>query len=152
MKKEDFLFLLLGASYAAYKFAQLHLIDDLPTDFRYDVQLNSSTDDPRLTQFDIYPEDNGRVLKGLTDKEVIGLLCRQDKVPVWIDISVDSVWNGCTVFRLLSAGRYSSVRKEFYYEKGGSGPFGIKSPILPIDYKEGIKFNLESRDIIQQKI
>jgi len=147
MKKADFLFLLLGASYAAYKFAQLHLTDDLPTDFKYDVQLNFSSDDPKLKQFHIYPEDNERVLNGLTDKEVMDLLCRQDKVPVWIDISVESVKNGCTIFRLLCAGRYSSERKEFYYEKRGSGPFGIKSPILPIGYKEGIKFKLGSKNV-----
>jgi hypothetical protein len=122
MKKEDFLFLLLGASYASYKFAQMHLTDELPSDFRYNVQLNVYTDDPNLEQFDIYPEDNEKTLNELTDKEIIDLLCRKNKLPVWIDISVESVTQKFTIFRLLCAGRYSDEKNEFYSEKRGSGP------------------------------
>jgi hypothetical protein len=104
-------------------------------------------DSPDLKQFDIYPEDNGRILKNLKDKEVINLLCRDNKVPVWIDISVESATNQFTIFQLLCAGRYSDNRKEFYYEKNGSGPFSIKSPVFPVDYKEGTKFQLRDKNV-----
>jgi hypothetical protein len=147
MQKEDFLFLLLGASYASFKFAKLFVTDNLPTDFKYNVQLNFSSDDPSLKQFDLYPADDGNTLTNLDDKEVMNLLVRKNKVPVWIDIAVESATKDFTIFRLLCAGRYSDDRKEFYYEKGGSGPFGIKSPDFPPDYKEGIKFKLGSRNV-----
>jgi hypothetical protein len=149
MEKGDFLFLLLGASYASFKFAKAYVIDNLPTDFKYNVELNVSNDDPGLKQFDMYPEDNGKILKNLDDKEVMNLLVRNNKVPVWIDIAVESVTNDFTIFRLLCAGRYSNDRKEFYYEKRGSGPFGIKSPVFPIDYKEGIKFKLGNKNVAE---
>ncbi len=147
MEKGDFLFLLMGASYASFKFAKSFVADDLPADFRYNVHLNVSLDDPSLKQFDTYPEDNGKVLENLDDKEVMNLLVRNNKVPVWIDIAVESVTKDFTIFRLLCAGRYSDDRKEFYYEKSGSGPFGIKSPDFPIGYKEGIKFKLGSKNV-----
>lgn len=142
MKKEDFLYLLLGASYVALKFAENYVTDPLPTDFRYRVHLNVSHDSPELTQFDMYPADDGKILEALKDIEVAELLCRREKVPVWVDISVASVAHGFTVFELRCAGRYTDDRKEFYYEKGGSGPFGIKSPPLPAGFQEGTKFRL----------
>jgi hypothetical protein len=43
---------------------------------------------------------------------------------------------------LLCAGRYTEDINEIYYHKNGTGPFGVKSPNLPIDYTNGSKFNL----------
>ncbi|GEM_PF-5704498 len=33
-----------------------------------------------------------------------------------------------------------------YYYKGGLQPFGIKSPDLPVDRKDGVKFKLKKPD------
>jgi len=55
------------------------------------------------------------------------------------------VYKKQTVFKLICAGRYSDDEKEFYYSNNGTGPFGVKSPDLPIDYSEGIKFKLRSK-------
>ena len=145
MTKEEFLILINGASFVSFKFAQQYLKNKLIPEFRYDVQLNISEDNPDLTQFDIYPEDNGKVEIGLTDKDVCDLLYRKGKVPVWIDIAVHKSDRRTTTFRLLCAGRYSDDKYEYYYQSGGTGPFGIKSPNLPIDYKEGQKFKLKSK-------
>jgi hypothetical protein len=142
MNRSDFLYLLLGTSYASFKFAKRYLSNDLVPEFRYDIQLNLSNDDPNLTQFDTYPEDNGKKYFNLEDKEVVAILCRNNKVPVWIDISVSKSENEKTTLRLLCAGRYTSDNNELYYNERGSGPFGIKSPNLPYGYKEGIKFKL----------
>jgi len=57
MTKEEFLFHLQGASIIALKFAERYVKDKLETDFKYNVILSVSTDDPSLTQFDLYPED-----------------------------------------------------------------------------------------------
>ena len=54
MTKQEFLFLLKGSSLIALKFAENYIKNKLTTDFKYNVILNASTDDPKLTQFDIY--------------------------------------------------------------------------------------------------
>ncbi len=142
MTRDEFLFHLKGASLIAMKFAENYVKDKLTTDFKYNVILNVSTDDVNLTQFDIYPEDTGIIKLDLTDNEVVELLYRKNKVPVWIDISVLKSSRKSTTFNLLCAGRFTDNKEEFYYNRNGSGPFGIKSPKLPIGYKEGDKFSL----------
>ncbi|MEM6831041.1 MAG: hypothetical protein AAF551_11055, partial [Bacteroidota bacterium] len=71
MKKPDFLFLLIGVSFVSFKLAKEFLKDDLKDEFRYDVELNASQDDPTLQQFDTYPKDNGKIELGLSDREVV---------------------------------------------------------------------------------
>ena len=145
MTKSEFQTLLSHSSYVAIDFARTYVMDNLPNDFRYSVRLNASTDDINLKQFDIYPSDNDKTIDFITADKVINLLNRNGKVPVWIDISVEYVHKKFTVFQLLCAGRYSADENEFYYLKAGTGPFGIKSPTLPIGYVEGDKFNLKSK-------
>lgn len=142
MTKEEFRFHLNGASLVALKFAERYVKDKLTTDFKYNVILNASTDNESLTQFDIYPEDNGIIKLDLIDDEVIELLYRKNKVPVWIDINVLKSNRKSTTFNLLCAGRYTDNKEEFYYNMNGSGPFGIKSPKLPLNFEEGQKFRL----------
>lgn len=144
MTKDEFLKLLRKSSKSSYDFAKIYVRNKLPTDFKYSAVLNSSFDDPTLTEFDIYPEDNGKMINLIDENEVVELLCRKGKVPVWIDISVESVYKNKTIFRLYCAGRYSDDEEEFYYNKQGTGSFGIKSPILPIGYVEGQKFKLKN--------
>lgn len=145
MNKSDFLFLLLGASYASFKFAEEFVKNNLKPEFKYDLELNVSQDNPELTQFDIYPEDNEKKYFDLTDKEVVEILFRKNKIPVWIDIAVCKSDKKKTTFKLLCAGRYSNDKNEFYYTSNGSGPFGIKSPNHPIGFKEGTKFRLKKK-------
>ena len=143
MTKNDFLKLLRHSSKTAYDFAQNYVIDKLPIDFRYSLTLNASSDDPILTQFDIYPSDNDKIVELVKEQEVVELLCRKEKIPVWIDISVERIYKVKTIFMLLCAGRYSDNKKEFYYDENGTGAFGIKSPNLPLDFVEGKKIKLK---------
>lgn len=145
MTKDYFLQLLQESSKYSYDFAKRYVINKLPNDFKYSVKLNVSCDDLKLTQFDIYPEDHGKRIEIIDEKEVVDLLCRKDKVSVWIDISVECVHKNNTIFNLQCAGRYSNNNEEFYYNKGDTGPFGIKGPIFPIGYSEGQKFRLKNR-------
>ena len=142
MTSDEFLKLLNHSSTAAYAFAKNYVVEELPTDFLYSVSLNTSSDDLSLTTFDIYPNDNNKKIELIGNNEVVKLLCRKNKIPVWIDISVEKIYKEKTIFRLLCAGRYSDDENEFYYNNNGTGPFGIKSPNLPVDYVEGKKFNL----------
>lgn len=109
--------------------------------------LNVSNDNPYLKNFDVYPQDNGKIVELISANEVVDLLYRKNKVPVWIDISVESIHNNCTVLHLLCAGRYSDDFKAIYYQKGETGPFGIKSPVFPPGYENDVsKFYLSRRN------
>jgi hypothetical protein len=145
MTNTEFLELLKKSSNLSYDFAKEYIIDELKPIYIYSVSLNISVDNPNMKQFDIYPIDNNKKVEYISDKEVVKLLCRNEKVPVWINISVESIYKDQTIFRLLCAGRYSEVENEFYYYKGGTGPFGIKSPTFPPNYIEGVKFKLKER-------
>lgn len=146
MTKTEFHKLFTDSSKLAFDFAKIYVLDNLPNDFKYNVRLNFSHDDPNLKQFDIYPNDNDKTVELVTATEVVDLLCRKNKVPVWIDISVESIKKDHTVFQLLCSGRYSDDVNEFYYQKGGTGPFGIKSPVFPSGYKDdGTKFSLKKK-------
>lgn len=142
MTKEEFTFHLNGASLVALKFAERYVKNKLTTDFKYNVVLNASTDNKSLMQYDVYPQDTGIIKLDLIDDEVVELLYRKNKVPVWIDINVLKSNRKSTTFNLLCAGRYTNNKEEFYYNINGSGPFGIKSPNLPINYQEGKRFRL----------
>jgi hypothetical protein len=142
MTKQEFLFYLQGASLVSLKFAERYVKDKLVTDFKYNVIFTPSHQNIYEDQFDFYPEDEGIIKLNLIDNEVIDLLYRNNKIPVWIDISVLKSSKKSTTFNLLCAGRYSNNKEDFYYRSDGSAPFGIKSPTLPINYKEGKKFRL----------
>jgi hypothetical protein len=142
MQEEEFKQLLELATVQAKQFALRYITNDLPKENIYNIHLNISEDNPALTQYDIYPEDNNRVIEKALLPTVIKTLYRKGKVPVWIDISVSEVQDNKTVLTLLCAGRYSPDLQELYYHNSGLGPFGVKSPILPPDYKEGSKFRI----------
>lgn len=142
MTKSDFQKYLVKSSLYAFEFAKKYVNDELFTNFKYDLILNASMDDNCDAKFDLYPEDNGVIKLNLTKNEVVDFLCRKEKVPVWIDINVLKTSQKATIFNLLCSGRYSNIEEELYYYKKGTGPFGIKSPLLPNNYIQGEKFYL----------
>ncbi len=148
MQEEEFKQLLLSATDKAKQFALKYIKNELPVDNAYNLRLSLSHDDPILIQFDMYPEDNGKIVKMIDTATVVGILLRKAKVPVWIDISVSEITNNKTVLTLLCAGRFSDDEKELYYHQRGLGPFGVKSPNLPVDYIEGTKFKIPEKKSI----
>lgn len=70
MITNEFLTLLIFTSHSALGFTKNYVVDELPANFRYSVTLNMSTDNPGLTQFDIYPEDNNKTTKCISDNGV----------------------------------------------------------------------------------
>ncbi|MFN8354035.1 MAG: hypothetical protein U0Y10_06315 [Spirosomataceae bacterium] len=143
MTSNEFLRLLQCASIIAHDFAKNYVLDELPTDYLYTVTLNATSGNPNVKRFDSYSNDNGKKIEYITAKQVIELLYRKHKIPIWIDIAVESVYEYKTIFRLLCAGYYSDNETDYYYTSNGTGPFGIKSPILPPDFIEGEKFKLK---------
>jgi hypothetical protein len=147
MQDTEFRQLLFYATEHAKQFALTYIQNELPMENAYRIQLNLSHDDPYLAKFDIYPEDNGKVIQFADPAMVIQTLLRNGKIPVWIDISVSESRKGKTVLDLLCAGRYTDEMKEMYYHDQQMGPFGVKSPNFPVDYEEGKKFKLPVRKI-----
>ncbi|WKL49196.1 hypothetical protein Q1W71_05270 [Flavobacterium pectinovorum] len=146
MTKEDFLFRLKDASLIAFEFAERYIKDKLTTDFKYNIIFTPANTNGDISQFDIYPEDEGIIKLNLTDYEVVDLLYRKNKIPIWIDINVLKSNRKSTTFNLFCAGRYSENEDELYYNDARSAPFGIKSPTFPFGYKEGEKFKLQQKN------
>lgn len=88
MTKREFLFHLNGASFVAFKFAEKFVKNKLVTDFKYNLILTVASNIDGSNKFDIFPEDNDIIKLDLTDNEVVDILYRNNKIPVWIDISV----------------------------------------------------------------
>jgi len=142
MDKDDFEAYLIAASYWAIQTAKQFVSENLPYEFIYDVELNQSMDETAGEDFVRYPEDEGKVYLQQRVENVVALLVRDDRIPVWIDINVKSVTKELTTLRLVCAGRFTNQKEQMYYAKRGQGPFGIKSPCFPAEWKEGIKFSL----------
>lgn len=151
MKKEEFLFRLQSASLIALKFAERYVKDKLVTDFKYNVILTVAGNIVGTKQFDIYPEEKDIIRLNLTDNEVVDLLYRNNKIPIWIDISVLKSSRKSTTFNLLCSGKYSDDNEDYYYNQNASGPFGIKGPKFPLDYVEGEKFRLHNNFLFSLK-
>lgn len=145
MTKQEFLSRLQGATLVSLKFAERYVKDKLTSDFKYNVIFTPLNIYGNADQFDFYPEDEGIIKLNLTDNDVVDLLYRKNKIPVWIDISVLKSSRKSTIFNLLCAGRYSENKEEYYYLDDVFPPFGIKGPTFPIGYKEGEKFWLKKK-------
>ena len=144
MTKAEFKALLAAASGWAVQCAQAMVTQPLPRSFRYHVQLNQSYDRHATDDEIFHPEDDGKAFAGLSEDEVVALLWREGRCPEWIDISAEAVGPTYTLLNLLCCGRYSDDPDKMYYAKRGQGPFGIKSPVLPVGWKEGVRFGLKA--------
>ena len=144
MHKHDFRVLLIAASFEATRFGQQYVHDILRFSFRYIVHMNQSHDLDAEPGSVLYPEDEGKVLPIDTEEGVIDLLFRDGRCPEWIDVSVHAANPSFTVLRLLCCGRFTDERQRLYYEAGGFGPFGIKSPDLKFGMKDGDKIKLKN--------
>ncbi len=146
MTKVEFNNLLSECSLKAIDFAEYYVTNNLPKKVIFNVVLNVSKDDPKLKRFDIFPEDNNKKYSLIKQQKVVDLLFRNNKIPVWVDINVESIYNNHTVISLFCSGRYSDDSEQYYYNNNGTACFGVKSPNLPVDYIEGEKINLTVRN------
>jgi hypothetical protein len=144
MQKNDFRVLLIAASFEATRFGQRFAFDVLPFTFRYVVYLNQSNDADPAPGTVLYPEDHGKTVEIDSEEGVVEILSREGKCPEWIDVSVHAVNPSFTLLRLFCCGRFTAERQRLYYESRGFGPFGIKSPDLPSNWKQGSRFKLKA--------
>jgi hypothetical protein len=142
MTKQHFRTLLLAASYDALRFGSNFVDEELSWHFEYHVSLNQSYESNNDDGFTRYPDDYGKIVHCSTPELVTDLLVRDGKCPVWINIFIWKASKKVTLLGLECAGRYTDEEKRFYYYDTGFGSFGIKGPILPPNWKEGMKFRL----------
>ena len=116
-------------------FATRFVSNLLPELNRYIVLLNQSCDDNIKPSEYVFPHDDDPV-SPLTAAEVVDVLCREDRVPEWIDISVESADSGHTYLQLLCCGRFTDDETLLYYRDTGLAPFGCKSPAFPSRWTE----------------
>jgi hypothetical protein len=143
MQREDFQNQLTAATYRAIRFAQNFVGNRLSLNPTYVVLLNQSNDENRTGDEVVFPADKGRMEKCLSEIQVVDLLLRNSRCPVWIDINVAGSDENLTLLRLNCAGRYLGEERRLYYYLVGCQPFGIKSPYLPPAWKKGEKFRLK---------
>lgn len=142
MTRSEFTALLSKATTASIDFARRYVINDLSDAASFDVYLSRSCDVHATAKERLYPEDKGREYFCITEEEVVDVLYRDGRCPEWIDVSVKAQAPTHTRVRLICCGRFTDDLDLMYYSKRGMGPFGIKSPNLPFDFKEQNKLRL----------
>lgn len=142
MTESEFHELLLMASHHAVHFAERYVAQELPGTFRYHVLLNQSFDAGATSEEILYPEDDGKDMVCESTETAVRLLYRDGRCPEWIDVSVEAIGKGFTLLSMLCCGRFTNDPKKMYYSEAGLGPFGIKSPRLPPDHVEGLRFDI----------
>ena len=112
MKRETFSEHLSRATADALRTGRKYLEEPLPDEVRFRLRLNSSYDihaDPEKER--LYPEDSSydrhRSLQQATHDEVVALLHRDGRVPVWIDAAVSGKSERTTLVKLTVAGRFT---------------------------------------------
>jgi hypothetical protein len=142
MTRLEFLELLRTATASSVAGARRLVENELPELVRYHVLLNQSFDGHADSEDRVFPEDEGREFLCLSEEEVADVLLRDGQCPAWIDIFVEAQSKNDTRVCLLSCGRFTEDKGRMYYSARGMGPFGVKSPALPPDFKDGTKFSL----------
>ena len=141
MSEADFRVLLIAASFLTARFGQEFVVQTLPFEFRYHVDLNESFDTETDDDY-LRPDDLGRTVAMATEDDVVSLLYRDGRCPDWIDVLVLRVGDEFTELHLICSGRFTDDREKMCYNNRGLGPFGIKSPVLPPGFVEGTKFSI----------
>jgi len=124
-----------AAAAKAYVFATSMVSETLPPDLRINLVLNSSYDGNPLEPDEVvYPQDSERdrkTLERLTILDASRELCRDERIPEWIDVSVTDCTSDLTIIRALCCGRFTKEESSLYHVAEGYPPFHVVSPVLP---------------------
>ena len=142
MDRNSFRESLAGASENAISWARQHVINALPSDYLYLLFPNQSFDEnPLVGDEEIFPAESlpdRKYLGPLNLEQVVDYLWRNEKVPEWIDISVQACDNQHSYLQLLCCGRFTALDEMLYHRQQGNPPFHVVSPNLPPNW-EGVE-------------
>ncbi|MBU1219650.1 hypothetical protein KKF34_18030 [Myxococcota bacterium] len=146
MNKERFANHLELATQYAIDFASRYIFNHLDGPGVYLVEPNCSYDKNLCEGEVVFPDDSlpeGKVHGPWTSEQVVDFLCREGRVPEWIDIAVAEVSKkGEVRIGLTCCGRFTALEDLLYYKDRETPPFGVKSPPLPPGWKEDCKFDV----------
>jgi len=148
MTRNEFSTLLEKVTKLDYEFGSKFVVNHLPERYRYLINITAIYDE-LVGDEETFPNEamsEYDYTSPLTHEEVVSRLWKNNKIPVWIDISIFKADKEFTYFTLLCCNRFSADEKNYYYTRNKTGPFGIKSPVHPPGWKESDgKFDLEIR-------
>lgn len=141
MDKPRFAQHLDGAAKQSIDFARRWVKNNLDGEVNYLVVPNQSFDEELKEGELIFPSDSlpeGARHGPWSAEQVVEYLWRDGRVPEWIDISVVGVSETAGVLMMLRCcGRFTDHGDLLYYRDSQHPPFGIKSPNLPPEWKDG---------------
>ena len=137
------------ASVKARDWAQIHVVNSLPSFCSFLVYPNQSYDGNQLKgDEELFPSDSlpfPRFIGPLSFEEAFQFLWRNGKVPEWIDVSVQACDADFSYVQLRCCGRFTALEELQYHKAEGYPPFHVQSPSLPPSWKsleESGKFDL----------
>ncbi|MCE9669946.1 hypothetical protein LY474_19285 [Myxococcus stipitatus] len=141
MDKSAFAERLRRAAERARDFARTLVIEPLPDNVLFDVELNCSYDgNPLHPDERVYPEDPTRFpptqRSRLAREDVVELLWREGAAPEWINLTVKSEDGEHTLIELSCCGRFTANEHLLYHEQEGHPPFHVLGPSLPPSYDQ----------------
>jgi hypothetical protein len=120
-------------------FAREYIQQLLPDEVAFRVYPNMSFDgNPRVADEIVFPDQSlpeGEFHGPWSADQVVQYLWRVEKVPEWIDASVEAEDGQQTLIALRCCGRFTGSEDLLYHRPGGLAPFSIKSPVLPPDWE-----------------
>ena len=150
MNKETFQEHMTRAADSAVDFARNYVLNELPNKRKFLVHPNQSCDEDLSSDEETYPKDSqpdDQPILFTTAEAVVDYLWRNNKIPEWIDISVDSEDGEHTYLQLLCCGRFTETEELLYHRDGGLPPFSIKSPVLPPGYDDSMEGSSHKFDV-----
>jgi len=151
MTKEAFQKNLSEAAHLTIKATKDYVLNKLPDEVLFLIVPNCSFDgNPLGDDEEVFPSETlpeWTTLPPKTENETVDHLCRNGKVPEWINILVDSADDKFTYLLLECCGRFTGLEKHLYYTRNSTPPFGLKIPMPSLEYKleKDGRFRLSSR-------
>lgn len=119
MNRESITVLLRKATEHTVSFTRTMVIDKLPEKIGYRIRSERGVPQPEV----------------LAESEVVDLVLNDAGVLSWVDLAVCGLDDVFTYIGIdLSRDRVTEEKSTVYYSRG-MGPFGIKSPTLPENWK-----------------
>ena len=137
---------LLEATRQTVQVARRYVTNRLPDEARYFVRLRKDVDGQVRDERAVCFFDSHGIASLICDLEgVMGRLCVNGAVPVWIDMSAEWVDDRFTYLRLSYSGRFSADERRLRYTDRGYPPFQWGGCIPPPHWNgpgSGQKFDL----------
>ena len=134
MEKETFKERLVHATIEAHQFASKFIEECLPTSFRYRILSNPTIADTPLLSGELASRDDSARERAESQQnlyldDIVGILWRNGKVPIWINIAAFDETGSETLIELTCSDDFTSDEALLYQTQ--FPPFEIHSPTYP---------------------